>query len=455
MPAKLCAPIDVQIEVTQQCTQRCSHCYNFWWPIDTANKLKRLNYDSIKHIVKELKINQIPAITITGGEPFIARQTTMELVTRAREIGTHISINSNFSLVDDDVIKFLVKHKNITMLASLLSDQPSEHERITGSPVGTFNKVIRNIKKTIASGISVGINMVIRKDNMTAITGLAKLAKKVGARSFCATKVLPNINNPDNSFLLSNDEIITYLQNLVTIEETLNIPVDILGCYPKCLLMGTKFYSRFYHRICVAGCTTATIGADGEVRPCSHMSLSYGNIFNEPFKTIWNKMSAWGTGKYIPSGCQSCILKDSCRGGCRVNNLKADLNTMDENAIPEHMLNITKEDMRPVKQDYKISIPEELTVHPHTKFRDEAFGSVIYRDDYFTILLINKSATDFLKYALNNNITLTFTMFLKHSGAAMQADEQKVKNLYKKLYRKKILIKQKSEGGDNNGSPTK
>ena len=128
--------------------------------------------------------------------------------------------------------------------------------------------------------------MVLVKNNMHALRRTANLVKELGVRTFCATKALPNHAGSDRSFLLSNDEILWALNELVSIERDIGINVETLGCNPKCLLSGTDAYNRFYHSTCVAGKTTVTIGADGNVRPCSHIRESYGNIFEDELADI-------------------------------------------------------------------------------------------------------------------------------------------------------------------------
>ena len=61
---------------------------------------KSLSLPAIKRIIDQLVINQVPFITITGGEPFVKRTETFELIKLAEEAGMHISINSNFSLIN-------------------------------------------------------------------------------------------------------------------------------------------------------------------------------------------------------------------------------------------------------------------------------------------------------------------------------------------------------------------
>lgn len=454
MPTRLCAPIDVQVEVTELCNQNCSHCYNYWRPVNTQYSAKSLSFRAIRRIVDQLTINQVPFITITGGEPFVRKLETLELIGMAGEAGMHVSINSNFSLINASDLDFLAKRKNLSMLASLLSAGAGEHERLSNSPRGRFSQVIEKLQMAIGRGISVGVNMVIRNDNIHAMFETAAIAKKLGARSFCATRVLPNVAGGDNSFLLSREELLFSLGVLMRIEKELMIPVDILGCYPKCLLVGTWFFERFYHRICVAGCTTLTIGADGAVRPCSHVNIGYGNVLDEPLEAIWNRMDDWRDGKFFPTSCLSCTLLDSCRGGCRVNNQGSDLSNEDMHTARYRLDDLTAGSIKPGVIREAIEVPSGLVVHPNTRFRKEAFGATVYRNDYPTIVLLNRRVTEFLKQELFHREAITPSGFLQYSGAISDGEKKSVMNLYRKLYRKKILVEPEQKGGEKNEQPS-
>lgn len=338
MVTELFAPVDVQIELTQSCNWRCRHCYNFWRPQES--RFRSLSKDQIEHIVQELKSNQVPSITITGGEPFVCKENLFMLLNIARDAGIVVSLNTNFSLINEEDISVLAKkYRDVSILVSLLSANSVEHEYLSGAPVGTHARLIKHLHGAIQKGLSIGINMVLMRENISSIMTTACLAKELGARAFCATKALPNISSFKGDFLLSSDEVIKSLDDLMNIEKLLKIPVDILGCYPRCLLVGTRAYRRFSHRTCVAGCTTVTIGADGNVRPCSHLEISYGNIFNESLGSIWKNMNGWRKNEFIPKKCLDCFFIDSCRGGCRVNALTPGLDNMDIHANPDKINN--------------------------------------------------------------------------------------------------------------------
>jgi len=442
MAVKLSAPVDVQIELTQACNWRCRHCYNYWRPGGTTTKPgQHLSCDDLFRIVQELTTNRVPSITITGGEPFSRRGEVFTLLETAKKAGIHASINTNLSLVrKEDIEKLADEHPGVSILFSLLSADAAEHERLAGAPNGSYVRVIETAALAIQHGIPVSLNMVLMRENLHAMEVTARLAKNLGVRTFCATKALPNTHAPDGAFLLSIEQVHWSLAELMRIEKLLEIPVDILGCYPRCLLADTPAYQRFSHRTCVAGYTTVTIGADGNVRPCSHMETSYGNILHESLADIWQKMDGWRKGEFIPEECHGCPVMAACRGGCRVNTLTPGLKNMDCYADPRRLVGLPQERLAPRLPKEIGNIPTRVIVCPQVRFRNESFGALVYRTDPLAIVLVNHSAAAFLRRAAEKGERFNFSFFLEQSGARTESERRSVERLYQKLIWKGFLI---------------
>lgn len=73
MISNLRSPVYVQIEITSNCNNKCLHCYNFW-RYDQTNERKELSISEWKKVAKILGENDIFYATITGGEPFVAKE---------------------------------------------------------------------------------------------------------------------------------------------------------------------------------------------------------------------------------------------------------------------------------------------------------------------------------------------------------------------------------------------
>ena len=122
MNIELSVPVDVQVEITQECNQRCAHCYNYWF----TNRLysgerKSLSTQELYYITNELANNEIPYVTITGGEPFLRKEELFAFLEFLKKAGIRASINSNFSVTRLEDLKLIAEKYPTSILVSILS----------------------------------------------------------------------------------------------------------------------------------------------------------------------------------------------------------------------------------------------------------------------------------------------------------------------------------------------
>lgn len=102
---RLSAPLDVQIELTEKCNQKCLHCYNYWRYSEGIGK-NELNTQDFLLIVKKLATVGINSVTLTGGEPFLRPDLLFSILKYCNGNNIKASINSNATLIKNhDAIK--------------------------------------------------------------------------------------------------------------------------------------------------------------------------------------------------------------------------------------------------------------------------------------------------------------------------------------------------------------
>ncbi|MFH1366492.1 MAG: radical SAM protein [Patescibacteria group bacterium] len=363
------SPISVQVEMTQQCNSSCLHCYNHWRKEKSDS---RLDTASIKHIVEEFASNGVFDVTITGGEPLLQPQETILMCKLLKEAGLNFTMNSNLRLLSPNPAAELRDAGLKSILTSFVSHDRKRHAQITQNQ-NSYDQVIRGIQVAKEHGFAVAANMVLSRLNVGDLRETAQFLQTLGVENFCATKMSPPSDLRDVShLLLSPDEMRESLVTLLEIKEELGINVDILECYPLCLVRDGQRFAKFFRRSCVAGVTACTVGSDGAVRPCSHAKHDYGNILLEPLETIWKRMDDWRSGRYIPRTCKDCQHLPACTGGCRIDAyVHGDISGLDPSAQPD-------------KKDHVI-FPDRPHAHkgvtyvfPPFNSRKENFGRVIY-----------------------------------------------------------------------------
>jgi radical SAM protein with 4Fe4S-binding SPASM domain len=178
--------------------------------------------------------------------------------------------------------------------------------------------------------------------------------------------------------------------------------VDILECYPLCFIKDMGKYEKFTRRKCTAGIYSATIGSDGQVRPCSHSNRVYGSILTEDMVTIFARMSEWKTGELLPRKCLKCTFLKKCSGGCRCEaEYAGNIKNLDPYAsdpssiIPFLEINQIEIDIDPMT---KILVKLDL------KFRKEDFGYLIWKNNNVT--MVDEEAGILLKKMQQTEMTL-------------------------------------------------
>jgi len=288
---KLSGPLSVQLEVTTACNNNCVHCYNHWRE-PGKDRNSTLSEKELNFILEKLVQKKVFSVTITGGEPLLVWEILLFAIKKLSLNRIGISLNSNAILLEEKIAIPLRGHGLRSILVSVLADNEEIHDRIACRK-GSFTQTIKGIKTAIHAKLKVAANMVLLKSNFDRIYKTAQLLKELGVTSFSVTKASPALNSRVFDELRpTREQVQESLFVLEKIKKELGLKVDILECYPLCLVGDISRFSYFSRRSCMAGVTTCTISPSGEIRPCSHSDMIYGNIFSDNgIDKAWEKMS--------------------------------------------------------------------------------------------------------------------------------------------------------------------
>ena len=404
MNKRLKSPINVQIEVTGECTSECLHCYNFWreksgcFPQSIQSGI--LCEENMLTILKKLSEAEIFNVSITGGEPLLNFSTTLVGIKFARSKGMGIGLNSNLVLLTKKKAEDLKQAGLEHVLTSILGPTAEIHDSVTKKS-GSFTKLIEGIKVAHESGIRVSANMVVSQINHNYVVKTAQVVAELGIKNFMATKAGCPGNCSDFSHLqLNQTQLVEFLNDLCWIHENLGLCVDSLEPIPFCGLYGVTHPELFTSRRCSAGVMTATISYDGSVRPCPHRDMSYGNLLTEDFDPIWARMDPWSQEVQVPKECSGCDILSLCGSGCRMEAKTSTgrINGLDSFTSLSHVAEMTKIIAKPSE---RVLVKKFKT--PKFKLRKEVFGGVfvsgkrnVFIDDRgFAVLNQLKSETTY------------------------------------------------------------
>jgi len=374
MYKRLLAPLCVQWEVTGKCNFSCIHCYNYWCRNDGhIDKNQEVRYwDSA---VREIVENRVFHVVITGGEPLLVINDLFPYIKRLKDNGISFSINSNVSILTDEIADRLKELGISSFLVSLPCIINTVNEQIT-SYEGATEVALKGIQMLIDKDIPFSVNMVVTKLNNHYIIDTAKQLSDIGVKSFCATKSATPSNCPDFSdYNLSTPEFILMLKDLIYVRNTYNMNVASLEAYPQCIFGDDIALHYFRNRRCTAGKSICAIGFNGDIKPCAHSSKSYGNI-KEGLIPAWNNMDDWRSNKYIPQECSDCKRKYTCSGGCKVEALTQNgrMDAVDPYSDCSYKFNDEQSD----EQTFEIQLATNYVLVNKVRYRPEYFGGILF-----------------------------------------------------------------------------
>lgn len=258
-PTDLSAPEIVHLEISNRCNLNCKYCYvkdkskSYFKDRFSHNELRTNQWKSIIHVLADNKVFQI---TFGGGEPFM-RDDIFELAKFADSLGMNVGVTTNGS-------RF---HNFPTELKVFKQVNISYHK---SSNINKF----KNACHTALPHTNVGINFIVRNDNIYDIAHVAHFAKE----------------NDIEILLLTYKPVDGDIENRIE---------------PKKVFELGRRLSEIGIKIAVDGLTCGNCGASerfvdisssGEVFACSFIRESMGNCLDRDFKEIWKNRN-------IPKRC--------------------------------------------------------------------------------------------------------------------------------------------------------
>ncbi|MBU1671582.1 MAG: radical SAM protein [Actinobacteria bacterium] len=271
-------PAAVTLAVTSRCPCSCYHCSAY-----RRSQDGEMDTATVKRVISECADLMMGSIVLTGGEPMM-RGDLPELVAHVQRCETTPQIFTSGYFMDRDSVRELADAGLEVVFVSLDSPIASEHDGGRGVE-GLFDKACRGLRYSSEAGIHTGISTFATHEGVAGryVERFYNLGCELDVREITVFDVTPTGRMMDREDLLLTPEEHRHLSGLqegqfarrrgpkiVTmsyVNET-----DIIGCF------GAKYQLHITH--------------DGFVTPCDFTPLHFGNVGDEPLRTIWNRMTA-------------------------------------------------------------------------------------------------------------------------------------------------------------------
>jgi radical SAM protein with 4Fe4S-binding SPASM domain len=275
----------------------------------------------------------IGLLIIDGGEP-LCRDDLLDVVKYATSKGIRTTIGSNGILIDQGMAKNMVDAGVMAVAISVDGADSQTHDSFRGVP-GAFEQTMKGLEACRNAGLPFQFNTVIRKDTMSQLEDILRLAIDCGADAaeFFDLIAAGRAKEQCQEEVLNNDERKTVMEWLADAQEDCPVVIRVPGCpmYPL-LLQQKKVKPRhfpvemlrrvpYYERGCAAGMPMGyvMIQCNGQVNPCMLLQTDLGNIRDNSIISIWENspvLAELRNRELLKGECSKCSYKMTC-SGCR------------------------------------------------------------------------------------------------------------------------------------------
>ena len=269
----------VLISVTSACMYNCSHCYQ------KHDKGKDIQIDLLTDVVKNLQNMGIAFFNIEGGEPFLVYERLKKVCTSIDE-RSEIWINSTGVGITKERLLELKKMNVTAIMFSMHNSNQGIFNKFMGSDSAweTFESSVHMCHE---ADMAVAINTCLLKEDFynNQFEKIMEKAKELNVSLVQLIKPKPTGGWLGKENLEFTKDDIKYIKSKVwqynskkefekypsIFAQIIEESEDVFGCTAGGI-------DRFY------------INAKGDVQPCEFLNISFGNISEECFELIYNKM---------------------------------------------------------------------------------------------------------------------------------------------------------------------
>jgi MoaA/NifB/PqqE/SkfB family radical SAM enzyme len=272
--------ITVLMSVTSACRYKCEHCYQ------RLDKGKDVDIGLLTGIAHRLQDKGVAFFNIEGGEPFLVYPRLKSLC-EAIDSRSEILINSTGDGMTYERLMELKSRGNLLGIMFSLHTFDPERLNTFMKSENAWNNLENGISLCHKAGIDVTFNSCIKKEDYFNgnFDKVMETAKNFGATIIQFIKPKPAGGWLKSGAEKFSPEDLDYIRQKMIDYNTGKKYRD----YPSIAAMIIDEDEE--HFGCTAGGTDRFyINAKGDVQPCEFLNISFGNIVEEEFEVIYDRM---------------------------------------------------------------------------------------------------------------------------------------------------------------------
>ena len=307
-------PITAAFELTPICNMHCEMCYIRMEKQAMNEAGGALRSDYWLQQASELKKLGTLFILLTGGEP-ILHPDFCEIYTRLREMGFILTLNTNGTLITEDIARMFHKLKPRRVNVTLYGASNESYRKICHTPQG-FDQCMQGISLLKKYDIDTKINLSIVKENKDELHKILDIAQSLDIpaevnsymfackRSDCSNTLhIPDIRLDAHQAGLIEISYLRYKhkENLCDIAQIQNV-----------VLEKTPSQIPGIGLDCRAGKSSCWLNWKGEMTPCCVIERPTAKINETPIGEIWKNIVEQCETLPIHTECKDCKLRTVC-----------------------------------------------------------------------------------------------------------------------------------------------
>lgn len=344
-------PANGSIELLPLCNMNCDMCYVRLSREEMERQGRLRTADEWLEIGRQMKEAGVLFLLLTGGEPFLYPDFR-KLYLGLREMGMILTINTNGTLIDEDLAEFFGKYKPRRVNITLYGTDEETYADLCHYP-GGFEKTLQGIRLLRENGVDVKVGGSLARANRDDLDKLLDIGEELDIPVRVDTYMMPATRERDLPY---------NLQARLDPEEAAQARIHALKRE-----MGPELFPAYVrqsvetaehpepaeekpgHMACMAGQCSFTINWQGKMRPCVVMSEPEISVFEAGFEAAWKYITE-ETGKILLNAkCSTCRVRHLCRT-CAASAL---LETGSYAGVPDYMCRYAKESLRLLEEEDK------------------------------------------------------------------------------------------------------
>ena len=310
-------PISGTFELSPLCNMDCRMCY-IKMTKEKQESIARLrrNEEWIE-LAKEAREQGLLFLLLTGGEPFLV-ENFKELYIELHKMGFCISINTNGTMIDENVIEWLRKYPPMRINMTLYGASNETYEKLCRNPKG-FTQVKRAISLLKENNLQVKLNCSVTPYNKDDLKAMIEFANDNDLIIQATSYMFPPLRK-DESLVGQNDRF---------------TPEDaaLYGAYIGAYQNGYDNFKSYVESgelaiydadddcgvvegdkmRCRAGLTSFWMTWEGKLLPCGMIPDKGLDPWEVGFTKAWENARNIVKEIKLPVKCAGCAKKNQCR----------------------------------------------------------------------------------------------------------------------------------------------